>query len=203
MQWTDQNPRAYDFEWRRPSLTDQKGSAATPYENFCVASNLKPSGTSPLTLTAFDLSSASALQTDIRVSTTIKFEPEKDLLLASAVTISYQINPGGTTCVPDCDDPYTGGPWPRPAQTISVTPAPESSRNDSGLVGLEKLVWVGIAFGIVVGLGIIACIGCRIHRSRKRKRIVAAEGPAANLGAEEGQNQLAVELQVQKGGKSE
>lgn len=181
-------------------MTDQNGSSATPYEKFCVASNLKPTGTSPLTLTAFDLSSASSLQTDIRVSTTIKFEPEKDLLLAPAVTISYQINSGGTTCVPDCDDPYTGGPWPRLAQT--VTPAPPSP-NDSGLVALEKLVWVGIAFGIVVGLGIIACIGCRIHRSRKRKRIVAAEGPAANLGAEEGQNQLAVELQVQKGGKSE
>ncbi|KAI1017262.1 hypothetical protein LB505_002000 [Fusarium chuoi] len=173
--------------------------SATPYDRFCVATNLRPSGTSPLTLTAFDLSSASSLQTDIRVSTTIKFEPEKDLLLASAVTISYQINSGGTTCVPDCDDPYTGGPWPRPAQT--VTPAPPSP-NDSGLVGLEKLAWVGIGFGIVIGLGIMACIGCCIHRRRKRKRIVAAEGPAANLGVEEGQNQMSMEMQV-KGQKSE
>ncbi|CZR47282.1 uncharacterized protein FPRO_08656 [Fusarium proliferatum ET1] len=191
---------AYDFEWRRPTLTDQSGSSATPYDRFCVASTLKPSGTSPLTLTAFDLSSESSLQTDIRVSTAIKFDPGKDLLLASAVTISYQINSGGTTCVPDCDDPYTGGPWPRPEQT--VTPAPPSP-NDSGLVGLEKLAWVGIGFGIVAGLGIIACIGCCIHRRRKRKRVVAAEGPAANPGVEEGHNQMSVELQVSKGQKSE
>ncbi|EXL74499.1 hypothetical protein FOPG_10387 [Fusarium oxysporum f. sp. conglutinans race 2 54008] len=187
----------YDFEWSRPTLTDQSGSSATPYDKFCIASNLKPSGTSPLTLTAFDLSSASSLQTDIRISTTIKFDPEKDLLLASAVTISYQINSGGTTCVPDCDDPYTGGPWPRPAQT--VTPAPESSRSDSGLVGLEKLVWVGIAFGIVVGLGIIACIGCRIHRSRKGKRMGATSEAQGHEG--EVQDQDAIAMEVPKGKK--
>ncbi|QGI65168.1 hypothetical protein CEK26_009120 [Fusarium fujikuroi] len=156
-----------DATTSREILCCLAGSSATPYDRFCVASNLTPSGTSPLTLTAFDLSS---------------------------------INSGGTTCVPDCADPYTGGPWPRPEQT--VTPAPPSP-NDSGLVGLEKLAWVGIGFGIVAGLGIIACIGCCIHRRRKRKRIVAAEGPAANPGVEEGQNQMSVELQVSKGQKSE
>jgi hypothetical protein len=191
--------RAYDFEWKRPTLTDQSGSSATPYDKFCVASNLKPSGTSPLTLTAFDLSSASSLQTDIRVSTTIEFDQEQDILLASAVTISYQINPGGTICVPDCDDPYTGGPWPRPAQT--VTPAPETPRNDSGLKGLEKLVWVGVAFGIVVGLGIFACIGCRIHRSRKRKRMVATSEPQGHGGEVQDHNTIAME--VSKGKKAD
>ncbi|KAF4962767.1 hypothetical protein FSARC_9171 [Fusarium sarcochroum] len=96
---------AYDFKRKRPTLKDQSGNSATPDDKFCVASSLGSSGSSPLTLTAFDVSSASSMTTYATISTTVEFDPEIDVLLAPVVTITFTVKPDGSTCVPDCDDP--------------------------------------------------------------------------------------------------
>lgn len=54
----------------------------------------------------------------------------------------------GTTCVPDCWTPWTGGPFPTPTQSRS---------DDPGLEQLGKAVIIGGTIGGIVGLLVLGC----------------------------------------------
>ncbi|KPM42247.1 hypothetical protein AK830_g4357 [Neonectria ditissima] len=177
-------PTTYDFYYGAVPLRDQRGSSASFGFGLCIASSPTFSGRPPWTL---DISywSTTTLGAEAAAPTEVIFDPETDVLMASAATIRYVVDKDKSTCVPDCESPYTGGQWPVPAPTHPPgTPAPD----DSSLRGVGEIVG-----GIVGGVGgiILLVVGCCVwgRRRTKRKRRMAVavaqeeaaeqEGPSA------------------------
>ncbi|KAI8651255.1 hypothetical protein NCS55_01369300 [Fusarium keratoplasticum] len=155
-------PTVYDFKWRgMATLTDNRGSSASLTISSCVARQPSFAGSPPWALNISYWSSSG--NSVVRAGTTAEFDPETDKLVASAATIGYVINKRGSTCVPDCSTPYTGGLWPPPnTGTSSTQPV-----NDSPLRGIEDFIYIII--GILVGVTLL-CTGCCIWDCRRRKK---------------------------------
>lgn len=163
----------YDFKWRgMATLTDNRGSSASLIISSCVAKSPSFSGNPPWTLNISYWSTR--IDGAVKSGTTAEFHPETDRLVASAATINYVIDKRGSTCVPDCATPYTGGEWPPP---VTEAPPPPPV-NDSPLQGFEQFIYViiGISMGIL-----LLCTGCCIwcYRGRKKKERAAARRQAA------------------------
>ncbi|KAM0421056.1 hypothetical protein ACHAPT_011127 [Fusarium lateritium] len=121
--------------------------------------------------------------------TKVTFDPKTDILVASAISIDYVIN-GSSTCVPDCDRPYTGGEWPMPPPPSTDGPAPPPV-NDSNLQGYAEFVF-GI-IGAVLGVFVLCVGGCTwicVRRRRKRRRALAQEQEQASRTAQEDQGAI-------------
>ncbi|KAI8711504.1 hypothetical protein NCS52_01414200 [Fusarium sp. LHS14.1] len=155
-------PTVYDFKWRgMATLTDNRGSSASLTISSCVARVPSFSGSPPWALKInYWSTSGDSL---VKAATTAEFDPETDKLVASAATINYVINKRGSTCVPDCSTPYTGGEWPPPVTGTSST----QPVNDSPLRGMENFIYVII--GVLVGVALL-CTGCCIWGCRRRKK---------------------------------
>ncbi|RSL74534.1 hypothetical protein CEP53_000120 [Fusarium sp. AF-6] len=135
-------PTVYDFKWRgMATLTDDRGSSASLTISSCVARSPSFAGNSPWALNISYWSTSG--ETVVKAGTTAEFDPETDKLVASVATIAYVINKRGSTCVPDCSTPYTGGVWPPPVTEPSLTPPV----NDSPLRGLAQFVYIVIGIG--------------------------------------------------------
>ncbi|RSL94763.1 hypothetical protein CEP52_012468 [Fusarium oligoseptatum] len=118
-------PTVYDFKWRgMATLTDNRGSSASLTISSCVARSLSFAGNSPWALNISYWSTSG--ETVVKAGTTAEFDPKTDKLVASVATIAYVINKRGSTCVPDCSTPYTGGVWPPPVTEPSSTPPPQN-----------------------------------------------------------------------------
>ncbi|KAM5346313.1 hypothetical protein ACJ41O_009318 [Fusarium nematophilum] len=176
-------PTTYDFYYGAASLRDQRGSSASFGFTSCIASSPSFSGRPPWTL---DISywSTTTHGADAAAPTEVTFDPETDVLMASAATIGYVIDKDGSTCVPNCESPYTGGQWPVPEPTHpSSTPPP----NDSPLRGAESTI--GVIVGVIGGVFLLA-VGCCVwgrRRTNRKMRMAAAQAQEA-AAEQEGQN---------------
>lgn len=152
------------------TLTDNRGSSASLTISSCVARRPSFAGNPPWALNISYWSTSG--EEVVKAGTTAEFDPETDKLVASAATITYVINKRGSTCVPDCSTPYTGGVWPPVVTKPSSTP----SADDSSLRGWGQLLYIFIPLGVGVTL---LCVGCCVWgcmRSKKRRAI--AQGQA-------------------------
>jgi len=102
--------------------------------------------------------------------------PASDLLVASVAVVKYQVSVG-TTCAPDCDNPWrSGDPWPLPSPSSQTEP---NIRGDQDRTTLAFTYIFGIAFGCAVfGPLIYWGVGCLVKRLRGTSKPV-------NLGAEQ------------------
>lgn len=170
--------RAHDFYYGRVTLKDQGGGIASLDGTTCIASSPAFTGNAPWTLTVSKWTTGTLFDTS-RVARTVTFDPETDFLLAPAVTVSFEIDPEGKTCAPDCDDPWTGGSWPLPPQPSAPN---ETTPSSSSVKGLEKLAYGGIIAGSIIGFLIVCCGICcccmKVRRSRKRSSAVDTEEPS-------------------------
>ncbi|RSL89125.1 hypothetical protein CDV31_015933 [Fusarium ambrosium] len=131
-------PTVYDFKWRgMATLTDNRGSSASLTISSCVARSPSFAGNSPWALNISYWSTSG--ETVVKAGTTAEFDPETDKLVASVATIAYVINKRGSTCVPDCSTPYTGGVWPPPVTEPSSTPPPLGKITRKNLVTIKPL----------------------------------------------------------------
>ena len=144
----------------------------------CIATELAFNRDYPYTLTVSSWTSDSAYA-PVLTTKTATFNTDSDVMLASLVTITYEVIPSlNKTCAPNCETPWTGGEWPMPTEDPPTDDGSESHRTDSTLQGAFTAMIVGITVGGVIGLAIIIGVTwCLIKRKRRRK--AAAGEPAA------------------------
>lgn len=143
----------------------------------CVATNPSFDGNNPFTLTVSSWSTASDYA-HIFTTETATFDTDSDVLFASMVTVQYEVIPSlDVTCAPNCEDPWTGGEWPKP--TEYVPPDSEPPRSDSSLRGLAPFMISMIALGCSVAVLIIIGVTCCLVRRRRRKNIKEGISAAA------------------------
>jgi hypothetical protein len=172
--------RGQDFRYKIPAVRVIGGVTRATLARTCVAST--PSFTSvdgPPTLTVRAWASENRRGEYPLATITTTYNPTWHVLVAEAVTISYdvvKVNSSSTkTCAPDCATPWTGGDWPLPTEAL-----PEQTQiNDSPLRDMGKSLgmMVGIPVGVVVVLVIALVVCCKMSKSSSRRKKEAAQRP--------------------------
>jgi hypothetical protein len=111
----------------------------------CVATSPAFPVNSPLTLAVSGWSTVPT-QSTVQIRETVVLDPAMQVLLAHPVTVSFAVS-SGTTCAPDCKNPWTDASW-RPMTTPTATAKME---NVGG--------WNGYIVGLILG-GVFGGIGC-------------------------------------------
>ena len=146
--------------------TGSDGRVITRTDSQCVATSPILAGNAPLitTVSAWNINTYQDLSIPPIIETAT-IDPAREPIIAHSVKVKFAIA-NGTTCAPNCDTPWTGGPWPVPSPTADT---PTSERDGKNLTGVGVGAIVGIILGILGGVFvlILVCWGCSAARKQR------------------------------------